>query len=216
MKEENYIGLPCPEPVIRCRNYIANEKPQSFIVIVDNEGSCENVQRFLGKNNYSSEYVEEERDGKNCFLITATSLNDKGLSGKNSSDSATNVADEKTKNHAKSSDEQKILVIIPTEVFGAGDDFLGTKLMENFLNTLPELNDGLWKVILLNGGVKLSTNDGIALEALKKIENSGVEVLVCSSCLEFYKLTAEKKVGQFTNMLDIITAIDVADKVVRV
>lgn len=50
----------------------------------------------------------------------------------------------------------KTLVLITTETFGRGDDELGEKLMGNFLSTLPELGESLWRVILLNGGVKLA------------------------------------------------------------
>ena len=68
----------------------------------------------------------------------------------------------------------KTLVLITTETFGRGDDELGEKLMGNFLSTLPELGESLWRVILLNGGVKLAATPG------KSLDKRGVEKYVFS------------------------------------
>ena len=103
----------------------------------------------------------------------------------------------------------KTLVLITTETFGRGNDELGEKLMGNFLATLPELGESLWRVILLNGGVKLAATPG------KSLENAGTDVLVCGTCLDFYGLLEAKQVGQTTNMLDVVTSLALADKVIR-
>ena len=87
--------------------------------------------------------------------------------------------------------------------------------MATFLATLPEMGDALWRVILLNGGVKLAAMPGDALQALHKLEQSGVSVLVCGTCLAHYGLHAEKAVGETSNMLDIVTSLSLADLVIR-
>ena len=107
------------------------------------------------------------------------------------------------------------MVLITTETFGRGDDELGEKLMGNFLATLPELGESLWRVILLNGGVKLAATPGKSLDSLKALENAGTDVLVCGTCLDFYGLLEAKQVGQTTNMLDVVTSLALADKVIR-
>jgi hypothetical protein len=38
--------------------------------------------------------------------------------------------------------------------------------------------------------------------------------LVCGTCLNYYGLLEQKKVGETTNMLDIVTSLQVADKVI--
>ena len=48
-KELNCCGLACPEPVIRCRRMLEEEKPASLRVLVDNTAASENVGRFLGR-----------------------------------------------------------------------------------------------------------------------------------------------------------------------
>ena len=59
-KELNCCGLACPEPVIRCRRMLEEEKPASLRVLVDNTAASENVSRFLGRNGYSVEVRQEE------------------------------------------------------------------------------------------------------------------------------------------------------------
>ena len=59
-KELNCCGLACPEPVIRCRRMLQEEKPASLRVLVDNTAASENVGRFLGRNGYSVEVRQEE------------------------------------------------------------------------------------------------------------------------------------------------------------
>lgn len=65
--------------------------------------------------------------------------------------------------------QDKQLVFITSDKIGHGDDELGRKLMANFIKTLPEMGNSLWRIILLNGGVKLATEQGEILESLKKI-----------------------------------------------
>ena len=109
----------------------------------------------------------------------------------------------------------RTLVFLSTDTLGHGSDELGAKLMANFLATLPELGANLWRVVMVNGGVKLASQPGRALDALKKLEESGVSLLVCGTCLEQYGLLDAKQVGETTNMLDIVTSLDLADKVIR-
>ena len=43
-----------------------------------------------------------------------------------------------------------------------------------------------------------------------------MQVLVCGTCLNHFKLLEHKQVGQTTNMLDIVSHMQLADKVVSV
>jgi hypothetical protein len=48
------------------------------------------------------------------------------------------------------------------------------------------------------------------------MERSGVSILVCGTCLDFFNLLEKKAVGVTTNMLDVVTSLQFADKVIRV
>jgi intracellular sulfur oxidation DsrE/DsrF family protein len=74
----------------------------------------------------------------------------------------------------------------------------------------------LWTLVLLNGGVKLACTGSEVLPTLQELEAEGVKVLVCGTCLNHFKLLEQKQVGETTNMLDIVTQMQLADKVVSV
>jgi intracellular sulfur oxidation DsrE/DsrF family protein len=55
-----------------------------------------------------------------------------------------------------------------------------------------------------NTGVRLVGEGSWALGHLKDLEKEGVEVLACSTCLDYLELTEKQKVGKPTNMLKTI------------
>lgn len=187
-------GLPCPQPVARCRDLLKNGDPAGLEVIVDNQAAVENVSRYLQNNGYA---LTTKQSGGNEWHIIAAKTGDA-------------PAQEKLE-----TDEAKTLVLITTETLGRGDDALGAKLMETFLGSLPELGPSLWRIILLNGGVKLAARPGGALEQLKKLEAAGVSILVCGTCLMHYGLMEQKKAGETTNMMDVVSSLALAQKIIR-
>jgi selenium metabolism protein YedF len=110
----------------------------------------------------------------------------------------------------------RIAVLIGTDHLGRGDDLLGGKLLFNFVGTLKEMGTELWRLIFLNGGVKLAVEGAECLPALRELEKEGVNILVCGTCLNHFGLLERKEVGETTNMLDIVTALQLADKVISV
>ena len=128
---------------------------------------------------------------------------------------ASRKADQPRAQQVHQEDEDKTLILITSETLGRGDDDLGARLMATFLGSLPELGQSLWRIILLNGGVKLAALPGPCLENLKSLAASGTGILVCGTCLMHYGLMEQKQVGETTNMMDVMTSISMASKVVR-
>lgn len=197
-------GEPCPNPVLRCKRLLDEQSPQEIEVIVDNDAAKENVCRFLLSKGMR---VSGARQDGSLWTIAAA----KGKDGQAQETVAPAAANEAS---ACPACAPKILVFLTSDTIGQGDDALGAKLMGNFLNTLPELGDALWRIIMVNGAVKLATAASPAIEALRKLEAAGVSILVCGTCLEFFQLMDQKAVGQVTNMLDVVTSQQVADKVI--
>lgn len=191
-------GLACPEPVIRCRDLISAQRPQTLLVLVDNAAAQENVCRFLGRNGYAATAAQQAEDR---WEIQATDTAHEAPAACQTSQADSRIG--------------KTLVLITTQTLGRGDDTLGEKLMANFLASLGELGESLWRIVLLNGGVTLAATPGNALESLQKLESAGVEILVCGTCLQFYNLLDARRVGQTTNMMDVVTSLALADKVIR-
>ena len=65
-------------------------------------------------------------------------------------------------------------------------------------------------------GVKLTIDGSEVLEDLRQYEKDGLKILVCGTCLNHFNLLERKQVGQTTNMLDIVTAMQLADKVISI
>jgi selenium metabolism protein YedF len=103
-----------------------------------------------------------------------------------------------------------------TDRMGFGDDELGLKLMVSFLRTLKEIGSELWRLVLVNNGVKLTIDTSEVLEDLRDYEKGGLKILVCGTCLNHFDLLEKKQVGETTNMLDIVTAMQLADQVINI
>jgi intracellular sulfur oxidation DsrE/DsrF family protein len=74
----------------------------------------------------------------------------------------------------------------------------------------------LWRLVFVNNGVKLTVSGAEVLDELKKLADSGIHILVCGTCLTHFDILEEKQVGETTNMLDIVTAMQLADKVINI
>jgi len=199
MKLLDCRGLACPQPVMRSRDALSGGA-DALEVLVDNEPARENVKRFLEGRGFT---VAVTQEGQECWRVSAAAGAEAPATQPAAQEAPSTVCGNRT------------LVLITTETIGRGDDALGAKLMGNFLATLPELGQRLWRVILINGGVKLASCPGPALDALKKLEAEGVSVLVCGTCLAHFGLLEAKAVGDTSNMLDIVTSLDLADKIIR-
>ena len=194
--------LPCPEPVLKTKKYLEQEDVTKIDVLVDNDAAAENVSRFL---NFQGFEVSVTSDGASLIV---SGQRDSGKAKTRQTVSET----VKTKDDP---DTQKILVIISSQQIGKGDDELGRKLMISFVKTLKEMGSDLWRLVLLNHGVKFSAKDSQILDELKELKALGVVTLVCGACLTHLGLMDDKVIGETTNMLDIVTSIQLADKVIN-
>jgi selenium metabolism protein YedF len=192
-------GLACPNPVLKTKALVEQGKVARLSVLVDNPAAKENVSRFLGRMGYEVRAVAKGGD----FEVTGTR------------DEAAAVC-EVTEPLPGQDHERKIAVLVGTDRMGKGDDLLGGKLLFNFVGTLKELGPELWRLIFLNAGVKLAVEGSESLPALRDLEGEGVVILVCGTCLNHFELLEKKQVGETTNMLDVVTALQLADKVISV
>jgi len=193
-------GLACPGPVLRCLDCIEKDAPTALNVTVDDAGALENVLRLLAGKGYLVEVLQD----MGAWTIEARRENGQPApTAKALAACAAPIA------------QGRKLVFLTSETMGAGDDELGGKLMLNFLATLPELGSSLWRIILVNGAVRLATQGHPCLEKLKALADSGVSILVCGTCLSFFGLMEKKQVGETTNMLDVVTSLSTASKIIQ-
>jgi selenium metabolism protein YedF len=108
------------------------------------------------------------------------------------------------------------VVIVNAEAMGRGDDGLGAKLLGNYLRTLAGLEEKPDAIVLYNAAVRLLGPGSASLEALRALDDAGVDLLACVTCLEFYELTGKLAVGQVSNMREIAQRTMAARKVITV
>ena len=198
MKKIDARGLACPAPVLQTKAALQDEKPRGLRVVVDNPASQQNVQRFLESQGFQTALEQNGDD----YLVIGTYISEPGEQPQLSAD--------------QQSELKKIMVMCATDRMGFGDDELGLKLMINFLRTLKEMGNELWRLIFVNNGVKLTIVGSEVLDDLRKYEKNGLKIMVCGTCLNYFNLLEKKQVGETTNMLDIVTAMQLADKVINI
>jgi len=198
MQEIDARGLACPAPVLQTKAALHDEKPHGLRVIVDNPASQQNVQRFLESQGFQTALEQNGDD----YLVIGTCISEPGEQPEVST--------------GKQSDLKKIMVMCATDRMGFGDDELGLKLMVNFLKTLKEMGSELWRLVFVNNGVKLTIQGSAVLDDLKQYEKDGLKIMVCGTCLNHFNLLEKKQAGETTNMLDIVTAMQLADQVINI
>ena len=103
------------------------------------------------------------------------------------------------------------LFLITSDVMGRGEDKLGELLIANFLRLLGESPEKPATMIFLNSGVRLVCDGSNVLDHVRKLEEQGVEMLVCTTCLEYFDFTDKLKVGKPTTMVKSIQSMMTAD-----
>lgn len=112
-------------------------------------------------------------------------------------------------------EDNGFVVLIDGETVGRGDDDLGRILMGSFLHTLFASDPPPWRIILLNGGVKLASQGSEFVGALTELSGRGVEILSCGTCLDFFHLKEKLQAGRISNMGEIVASLVSATKVLK-
>lgn len=196
MQELDCKGLACPSPVLKTKELV-DSGTHDLSVLVDNEAAKENVLRFL--INQGFDVTIKASSGE--FTVTGVKQGE--------CETYRIMSDAEPGEKAR-----KITIMITTDRMGFGDNELGLKLMANFLATLKEMGKNLWRLIFVNNGVKVTTEGAETLPSIQELERSGVRVMVCGTCLNHFGLLEEKGVGETTNMLDVVTSLQISDKVI--
>jgi intracellular sulfur oxidation DsrE/DsrF family protein len=72
--------------------------------------------------------------------------------------------------------------------------------MANFLRLVGESKDKPDSLVFWNTGVHLVCEGSRVLDHIKRLEEQGVKILACTTCLEYFELTDKIVVGKPTTM----------------
>lgn len=187
-------GLACPKPVIMTKKELEAMESGEIEVIVDNEAARENVSKFASSQGY--EYTVSEKEGLYHVIINK----------KSKSEGCPIMTFEEDRN---------LVLFIGTDKLGLGDDKLGAALMKSYMYALTENDIKPKTMIFVNGGVRLTTEGSDVIESIKTLHNSGVEVISCGTCLDFYGLKDKLLVGEVSNMYTIVEKMNSASNTIK-
>lgn len=196
-------GLDCPKPVLETKHALNNPDFDTLEIIVDNAAARDNVKRFLSKSGYENTRINQL---KSDFVITVDLGKKADL---NPDTTQSNSPEPKKENLAKT-------IFISSNVLGEGSDELGTKLMKAFTFTLTEQDNPPQRLLFMNSGVFLCLESAETLPNIKKLHESGVDILVCGACLNFFGKTEELAVGRISNMYEITEHLLSDPKVIKI
>lgn len=203
MKIVDTRGMACPAPLIATRRALTDTKEnQTFKIVIDNKISFSNISRYLNDNGIA--YSSLESDGIWTITVTRNS-NDMPVSG-------TNENSDIIVPHFLKGD---FIMVFTSDKLGEGDDKLGHILAENFIRAVKDLDSLPKKMVFYNKGVLLGIDSSPVIDHLREIEKMGVELLFCSTCINFYSLEEKIRVGTISNMYEIAQAMASAGKVIK-
>jgi len=192
MIKVNAIGDTCPIPVIKTKKAISEAAGQGTIeVLVDNEIAVQNVTKMAESEGGK---VVSEKVAEKEYKITIE------LTGKAKADEA--------------EAEENLVVVISSDRMGSGNDALGKVLIKGFIFAVTQLEHLPKTMLFYNGGATLTAEGSDSLEDLKHLEEQGVEILTCGTCLNYYNLSDKLQVGGVTNMYAIVEKMAGADKII--
>lgn len=196
MKTIDCRGQACPAPVIATKKAL-EESTDGICVLVDDGAPRENVGRFARNRGYQ---VTEAPDTDGwSLLLTGTAVTDAPPSPTTARQSGTG---------------ERVL-LITSDRLGEGADELGRLLMKNFLFTLLETAQQPDRILFLNTGVLLAVEGAETAEALKRLEERGVELLACGVCLDYLKKNNQLAAGRVTNMFSTAEHLLTAASVIK-
>lgn len=180
-------NLECPKPVLQTRDALKSLKiGQNLEILLNETAAIENVKRFLQTNNLEIQ-ISTNGDETTIKTIKMGDLKD---------ENAENYCD------ISISSSKKVL-FLNEESCGSGA--VGKVLLANFLKSILNLENKPKMVICVNNAVFMTTNRAHeSFAALKMLEENGIEILSCGSCLEAYKLVDKLAIGRITNAFEIM------------
>jgi len=107
-------------------------------------------------------------------------------------------------------------VMITGDTLGRGDDELGRKLMSKFVRQLSLADTRPDVVVFYNTAVRLLAAGSPHLEAFRLLEDAGVELVACGTCVEFFDLSERMAAGRVSDMREIAATMLASERVVTV
>jgi selenium metabolism protein YedF len=205
MKTVDVRQLACPGPVLKLRDLLEAGEREVALHVAD-ELSRSNVTRFAASRGAE---VEVTDGGDGSFVVAIKAGGDAAEARPGEDELLECEVPEATAAVGPR------VVQITASTMGSGDDELGALLLRSFLKTQAELEPKPDAILFYNDGVKLCCEGSTLLDDLCRLEAAGVEIIACGTCLNFFELADQLRVGRVTDMLEIAGRLADARSIVR-
>jgi len=108
----------------------------------------------------------------------------------------------------------KYTILIKSNSMGSGNDDLGKILIRGFLNSLIKQEQLPTHIILYNAGVLLAVKDSDTAVSMLEMEQKGVQIVLCGTCVDFFQIKEQIAAGEISNMAYITSLLIEAPKVI--
>lgn len=177
-------GQQCPIPVVRAKKALAEAAPGDIVrILIDNDVAVNNLKNLAGSLKCP---VRDEKFADNDYAVSI----------KKSEAAAAPAAEE----NAVVAVEPKRVVSIGSQYMGTGDDELGAILMKGFIFALTQQDVLPQTILFYNSGAYLTCEGSESLNDLRTLEEAGVEILTCGTCLNHFGMADKLAIGQVTNL----------------
>ena len=206
-------GKQCPLPLMLAKKALEKLNVGDVLeVSVDNEIAMENlekmaVQKALG---YKTEVIGQEHYIVKLQLQGSTNEMQTKENEPQLTQSETYPAEDKT-----SRTHGEMVVVLSSNKMGEGEAELGQLLLKGFIYSLTGLEQLPTTVIMYNSGAKLAIASSEVISDLQLLEQKGVKIVTCGTCLDYYKIADQLAVGSVTNMYDIVETLASASKIIK-
>lgn len=190
-------GQICPKPLILTKQALNESAVGTIItVVIDNETSCQNVERFLRDNGLEPQLNHNGRLSTLTFTKRAMEL------------SAPNAVDYCIPSSGT------YVVALASDTVGRGPAELGAILVKGLIEALKSVTPAPTHLILYSSAILLATDNSPLVDSIRALEQRGIKVLICGTCVDYYQKKSEIHVGTISNMLSILEVQAATGKVI--
>ncbi|MDR1574499.1 MAG: sulfurtransferase-like selenium metabolism protein YedF [Treponema sp.] len=206
MKTVDMQGQPCPIPVVKAKEALAEQGAKGVIVLVDNVTAALNLEKMAKGTGCGFSYTEEG----SLFRVSI-------LKGADS-DQFFNERQEGSPEKPEPAGRERKgpVALITADSMGRGAEDLGRLLIKGFIFSLSQLDPLPEALVFLNGGAHLTTEGANTVPDLKALEEKGTGIYTCGTCANYYKLTESLAVGSIVDMMNIVNRLAKASSVITI
>ncbi len=96
------------------------------------------------------------------------------------------------------------MILVSSNQLGRGSKELGENILETFFTVLKQRDVLPAAVFCMNSGVLTMTEDSFVSVHLQELEEKGVEILACKTCVDHFGVEDKLRVGKISGMADFV------------